>query len=102
MNPPAREAEAAENLGLYFAVQVTSKPNDRNLRLAEFDALSDYGNVYAKPDEGMMKIRVGVWNTYSEAEQIKKQIAARGYREALIVTERAASSDMNGLLLTKK
>ena len=101
-NPPAREAEAAENLGLYFAVQVTSKPNDRNLRLAEFDALSDYGNVYAKPDEGMMKIRVGVWNTYSEAEQIKKQIAARGYREALIVTERAASSDMNGLLLTKK
>ncbi len=101
-NPPAREAEAAENLGLYFAVQVASKPNNATLRMAEFDALSDYGNVYAKPDEGMMKIRVGVWNTYSEAEQIKKLIAARGYREALIITERAASSDMNGLLLTKK
>lgn len=101
-NAANREAAAAANLGLYFAVQVASVAESVPLRMTEYNALSDYGNLYAKPENEIVKVRVGVWNTYSEAEQAKNMIVARGFREAIVVTEKSSDTTMDGMLLSPK
>ncbi|NRA49208.1 MAG: carboxypeptidase regulatory-like domain-containing protein, partial [Phaeodactylibacter sp.] len=67
-----------------FAVQVAalSKPG-----LDQFTGLANIGQVYAKMENGVHKIRVGVFNTRTQANQALKSIKAAGYKEAFIVTE---------------
>ena len=61
--------------------------------------MENLGTVYPKSEKGLYKIRVGVFETRAEANQVLKSIKSKGYKGAWIVkedgfeSERGAPSD---------
>lgn len=88
-NPLAIESAAAAQLGVYFSVQVASLSESDPLVMSGYSNLSDVGNVYVKPENGMQKVRVGVWSAHSEAEKARETLIRLGHKDAIIVTEKA-------------
>ncbi len=67
-----------------YAVQVAamSKPS-----LDGFRDLLQFGQIYSKEENGMHKVRVGVFATRSEAQQALAQIKRKGYSKAFLVED---------------
>jgi tetratricopeptide (TPR) repeat protein len=67
-----------------YAVQVAalSKPG-----LESFQDLTNVGRVYSKRENGVYKIRVGVFSTQAQARQALGTIKAKGHKEAFLVQE---------------
>jgi tetratricopeptide (TPR) repeat protein len=74
-----------------FSVQVAalSKPG-----LDQFSGLTSIGQVYSKVENGVYKIRVGVFGTRAQADQALKSIKTDGYKEAFIVKEQGTGQDI--------
>jgi hypothetical protein len=74
-----------------FSVQVAalSKPG-----LDQFSELTSIGQVYSKVENGVYKIRVGVFSTRAQADQALKSIKTEGYKEAFIVTEQGTGQSI--------
>jgi cell division septation protein DedD len=75
-----------------FAVQVASLKNDETVNLAPYMKITELGNVYTRPENDVTKIRVGVWETHEEADEAKDAVVAKGFRDAVIVTEKAVEA----------
>ncbi|MEQ8706830.1 MAG: carboxypeptidase regulatory-like domain-containing protein [Phaeodactylibacter sp.] len=91
---PGTQADApvdAEPTMSGFAVQVAalSKPG-----LEQFSKLTSIGQVYSKVENGVYKIRLGVFSTRPEADQALKAAKAEGYKEAFIVTEQGTGQSI--------
>jgi cell division septation protein DedD/tetratricopeptide (TPR) repeat protein len=84
-----------------FAVQVASLKNDETVNLAPYMKITEYGNVYTRPENDVTKIRVGVWETHEEADEAKDAIVAKGFRDAVIVTEKAIEATERFLIKDK-
>jgi tetratricopeptide (TPR) repeat protein len=84
-----------------FAVQVASLKNDETVNLAPYMKITELGNVYTRPENDVTKIRVGVWETHEEADLAKDAIVAKGFRDAVIVTEKAVESTDRFLIKTQ-
>lgn len=55
----------------------------------EYASLAQYGNLYLRPDNGVNRIRVGVWSVQADAELAQSLIMAEGYKDAVVVVEKS-------------
>jgi tetratricopeptide (TPR) repeat protein len=76
-----------------FAVQVAAIGTPS---LDRFDDLRNLGSVYYKTAGATYKIRVGVFNSRSDAENALRQIKAKGYQGAFIVQEEGSDTGVKG------
>lgn len=76
-----------------FAVQVAAVSR---ADMPAFSKLSPIGQVYSKNENGVSKIRVGVFNTRQEAESALKRVKASGYKTAFIINEQGTGTPPAG------
>lgn len=91
---PGTQAEGPEDAlpttsGFSVQVAALSKPG-----LDQFSELTSIGQVYSKVENGVYKIRVGVFSTRAQADQALKSIKTEGYKEAFIVTEQGTGQSI--------
>ncbi len=84
-----------------YAIQLSALSSDRPISINDYSALSDLGNVYGKMDNGSVKMRLGVWSTYGTAENTLEEVNKRGFKDAIIVTEKASDEKIKGYLIGK-
>ncbi|MBL7804835.1 MAG: carboxypeptidase regulatory-like domain-containing protein [Saprospiraceae bacterium] len=83
-----------------YAVQIASLSTNKSVDLNEFSSLSSLGNVYMKPENEMLKIRVGIWEQHADAEEAQQQIVQRGFKDAIIVTEKASDPSLQNFFIS--
>ncbi|MFN4080307.1 MAG: carboxypeptidase regulatory-like domain-containing protein [Saprospiraceae bacterium] len=83
----ARSALPPDN-GIRYAVQLGSFSPENPISINNYAALNDLGNVYSKLENGMLKMRLGIWSKHADAENAQSQAVGRGF-DAIIVTEKA-------------
>ncbi len=76
-----------------FSVQVAALSKDN---VASFSKLTSYGNVYSKLENGKYKIRVGVYNSRTEAQSALNNIKRQGYPTSFVVAESGVNLDSRG------
>jgi len=72
-----------------YSVQLGSFAADKPIDIGNFSKAADLGHLYTKLVNGMNKVRLGVYPTHAAAEQAQAELVARGYQDALIVTEKS-------------
>jgi cell division septation protein DedD len=85
-----------------YAVQLGSFGNKRSVALNEFTSLSDLGNIYTKAENESVKVRMGVWAQHADAEKAQEKAVARGYKDAIVVTEKANDESLADFLIEGK
>jgi cell division septation protein DedD/tetratricopeptide (TPR) repeat protein len=75
-----------------FAVQVASMSIAEPLIINQFNDLSQYGNVYTRPENEWNRVRVGVWTSQREAELAHAHIMALGYNDAVVIVEKSGTN----------
>ncbi len=70
-----------------YSVQVAAFNSSRTTDLSRFKALGTVGNVYNRYDGSKTKVRVGVFQTRAEAAAAAKQVKAKGFKDAFVVSE---------------
>jgi Tetratricopeptide repeat/WD40-like Beta Propeller Repeat len=83
---------------LHFSIHVASFTPDQPSPLNTHAALMPFGNLYTKAENGLTKVRLGVWTKYADAETALRQVVAQGYPQATIVTDKA-SDETKGLII---
>ena len=74
-----------------FAIQVKSVDQTEAILLNQYAELGQFGNLYTRSENGATRIRVGVWNSQADAETALNMIMAKGYKEAVVIVEKAGS-----------
>lgn len=95
---PAK-GKTAEAATVRYAVQLASFGGKRSVPLNDFTALSDLGNIYTKSENETLKVRLGVWTKHTDAETAQEKAVARGYKDAIVVTEKADDESLADFLL---
>ncbi len=90
---------AATNNAIVYAVQVGSFTQDKALPIGEYTTLSGLGNLYTRSENGINRVRLGVWPSHADAEAAQKESVQRGFNDALIVTEKGADESLKGFML---
>jgi hypothetical protein len=92
----SKDSEDASTPLSGYSVQVGAHPEAlTNAHLAKYEDLSKYGNVYAKDEKGMNKVRLGVFPNKDEALKAQKQIAKNAkFKDAFVVEERGAEEEL--------
>ncbi len=70
-----------------YGVQIAALRSDESINFADYQKVSDIGNLYTRAENGLTKIRVGVWNTADDAELARAAILRRGFANAVVVIE---------------
>lgn len=86
---PATKTALSTAAPIRFAVQVASWPADKAVLLSDYTNLQPLGNVYIRPENDRMRVRVGAWDAHDKAEAAKAEAVRLGYKDAIIVTEKA-------------
>lgn len=86
---PATKTALTTASPIRFAVQVASWPADKAVLLSDYTNLQSLGNVYIRPENDRMRVRVGAWDAHDKAEAAKAEAVRLGYKDAIIVTEKA-------------
>ncbi len=76
-----------------YSVQVAALSKDK---VSEFSNLASIGNVYSKLINGTYKIRVGVFQTQSEAQSALRMIKNKGNSGAFVVREEGVNLGTKG------
>lgn len=87
------------NAPIRYAVQLGSFSPDKSIAMNEFSKLDGLGNVYTKMENGLNKVRLGVWASHDNADAAKTEAIKRGYQDATIVTEKTADASLQNFLL---
>ncbi len=74
-----------------FAVQIKTLDASAPIIMNEYAELAKYGNLYARPDNGVTRIRVGVWSVQADAEMAQALIMADGHKDAVVIVEKSGS-----------
>ncbi len=72
-----------------FAIQIRTVDMNTPVIINEYANLAQYGNLYMRPDNGVNRIRVGVWSVQEDAELAQSLIMAEGYKDAVVVVEKS-------------
>ncbi|MBK9337711.1 MAG: carboxypeptidase regulatory-like domain-containing protein [Lewinellaceae bacterium] len=80
---------AAQTSPLRYTLQVASWPMSRPVLLGDYANLNSIGTTYIQPENDQMRVRVGAWESYTQAEVARNEAVRLGYRDAVIVTEKA-------------
>lgn len=91
-----------QNSDICYAVQLGSFSPDNPIAISDYAALSDVGNVYSKSKNGSLKMRLGVWPKYTDAETAQAEAVKRGFKDAIIVTEVATDESIKGFMVAPK
>lgn len=92
--PPVRNDEVR------YAVQVGSfSPDNKTISISDYASLSGLGNVYSKLENGSLKMRLGVWPNYADAESAQSEVVKRGFKDAIVVTEKTRDESIKGFML---
>ncbi len=71
-----------------YAVQVAAYVNDgKSINMSKYKRLFEQGNVYSRPSDRHVKIRVGVYDTKAEASKHLKAIRKAGFKQAFVTSE---------------
>ncbi len=97
---PSSPAVTPASNPIRYAVQVASLASNKSVDLSEFSSLSNIGNVYMKPENETLKIRVGIWSAHEDAEEAKAQIVQKGFNDAIIVTEKANDASLQNFFIS--
>ena len=73
--------------GKVFAVQVEAVFSNAKLSMDKYANLADLGFVYTKSEAESTKVRIGMFDSYELAGQIKEEIISLGYKDAFVVRE---------------
>ncbi|MEZ4940483.1 MAG: hypothetical protein R3D58_06430 [Saprospiraceae bacterium] len=84
--------------GMVYAVQVASWPIDNTVLVSDYANLSHLGHTYIQPESNRLRVRVGTYTTYEQAQGIQAQATQLGYKDAIIVREDAQSLSNEKLL----
>ena len=91
--PSRSHSSNGNNISQGFAVQLAAIRPSKTIDLQKYSSkLANIGKVYIKEGSDYNRVRVGVFNTKSEAESAKSQIRAAGYGSAYIVTEEGGTN----------
>ncbi len=84
-----------------YSVQVAAVFDKKeNIDMTKYQKLRSVGNVYSIPEDKAIKIRVGIYSSQSQAEEARKDIQAKGFKQAFLVTETVDSKEERILLET--
>ncbi len=78
-----------------YAVQVTSSPADKPLRLNDYANLSNIGPAYIRTENNYMHVRIGPWDTPTQAEAARTEVARQGFPAAVVVVEKTEDAAMS-------
>jgi len=98
LNAPVTTAPL-DNSPVRYAVQVGSFAADRSIPMNEFAKLDGLGNTYTKMENGLNKVRLGVWNNHANADAAKTEAINRGFQDAIVITEKASDQSLQNFLL---
>ncbi|PHI21918.1 hypothetical protein CEQ90_01115 [Lewinellaceae bacterium SD302] len=82
---PGDDNDYGGPVGSGYSVQLASLSKEPDM--GKFAVLSDLGQVYSKPENGVYKVRMGIFQTRAEAEAAKAALAGRGYPKTFIVAD---------------
>ncbi len=82
-----------------YAVQLGSFAADRPIEIGDFTRAADLGHLYTKLVNGMNKVRLGVYPTHGAAEQAQTALVAKGYQDAIIVTEKSDDESLQEFMI---
>jgi cell division septation protein DedD/tetratricopeptide (TPR) repeat protein len=104
LTAPATPAPAVPNTStnasiIRYSVQLASFASDKPINFNDYSGVSKYGNVYTKTENGMTKVRIGVFADYADAEKASKDVMTKGFKDPMVVTERADDPNIKGFLL---
>jgi tetratricopeptide (TPR) repeat protein len=80
-----------------FSIQLGAQAADKMVDLSKFDDLKPYGKVYAIPESGKTKIRLGVFKNRMLADSVVAKIAAT-HKGVFVVQENDPSAVKNNLI----
>jgi len=83
-----------------YAVQLGSFNSSKAINVMEYANVAPMGNVYTKTENGMNKIRLGVWPDHRNAEAAQEEAVAQGFKDAIVVTEKGSDESVYGFLLS--
>jgi hypothetical protein len=89
-NPTPSVAQTAPQMllkGQGFSVQLSVIAATQMVDLTPYDVLKPYGKVYAVPEDGKTKIRLGVFKHRVEAEMASKKAAEKGFKGTFVLDE---------------
>lgn len=96
--PPAPKT----NNGICYAIQLITSASGGN-KLATMNDYSNFaslGNIYGKVDNGTIRFRLGVWSNYDDAEKALAQVVEKGYKDAIVVTEKCNDESVKEYIIT--
>jgi cell division septation protein DedD len=73
--------------GQGFSVQLSVIASTQMVDLSPYDALKSFGKIYAVPEDGKTKIRLGVFKHRADAEMASKKAAEKGYKGTFVLDE---------------
>lgn len=77
-----------------YAVQISAHPEKfTESKIKKYDDLTRYGNLYAVQEGKMYKLRLGVYPTRDEANDVQKEIS-KAHKDAFVVWETQADQSL--------
>lgn len=107
-NAPAKPTEynlersTKGSTAIRYAVQIGSFAPDRTINVGDYARLTDLGNIYVKTENGMQKVRLGIWTEHADAEDAQNKAVARGFKDAIVVTEKAEDQSVKAFVLPEE
>ena len=92
---------STDNSQVRYAVQLGSFSAEKPIAIGEYTSLASLGNIYTKAENGMNKVRLGVWSQHGSADIAKSEAVARGFKDAIVVTEKADDQSLQAFMISK-
>jgi hypothetical protein len=88
-----------DNSEVRYAVQLGSFSADKPIAISDYTGLANLGNIYTKAENGLNKVRVGVWSSHNNADAAKEEAVSRGFKDAIVVTEKADDQSLQAFMI---
>ncbi len=101
-NVPATSlASKGLNPAIMYALQLGSFSAEKAIAIGDYANLRGMGNLYSNQENGYTQVRLGIWDSYPEAEKAQKEAVNRGFPKSVIVTEKGNDPDIQDFVLSK-
>ena len=90
----------SDNSEVRYAVQVGSFSAEKPIAISEYTNLAGLGNIYTKAENGSNKVRLGVWGNHSNADAAKNEAVSKGFKDAIVVTEKADDQSLQAFMIS--
>lgn len=86
---------------ILYAVQLASFDSEKPLAVKEYTSVAPMGNVYTKTENGMNKVRLGVWSNHDDAQNALERAVKLGFKDAIVITEKGSDASLYNFILTE-